>query len=742
MAPSNGYRTKAAPVAMDLDQPVMPSEAAKDESKQILSRVCDSRYWFEKGHQTIQALVQEGLRLAASHPDYVHQILQKLVAFLAVGSSKEANLAVGSIGGRAFKTRQELSKACHALLHQSTEGERLERADAEFLKALLEFHPRASEKAAGLLGFTTGSLETSARGKAKCFVLIRENGQEDFSYLRCVDNVPTNEIAALECICDLLVSILRLHPNASEGAARLLSERLPYIQGKNVQVEKHRNWVHSVLRIAESCSALSEFLLVLLTRRMVEIDVDICKIEERLEGDEDACATGTNGPVDFDLMAQILDVMMLRTFGFLQRRLDLSDDGKQANGKANGSASVIAEQNSLVQTMLSIFDGHVLLTYRSKHVQFLFFYICSLRPHWTESFLTRLLQTAYSPGKPLHERLISMRYLASFVARAKFLTGKYSLRTTQYLAAFARENLQVAEKLAADGDTTSAQFVLFLAAVETVCYIICWHIEDFAAEKLESGQSGLAALLGTDAAAPEAFSPVLESPCRPFSRIAPAIGKQFLRVIRSHFPPLVAMLQNQMPRRGAVVTLPSVNADPRRRMSSNIEMADDATALDVFFPFDPYRLRHSGIFVKDIYQSYEDIAGSDGEDDSDAESSEGAADGFQKDVLHADSMANPRARLRSGSSVCDGEDSSDVDFVESQQPAERGFIASVGPSPAFRPQKADMIDISPLLVPMEEGEDYDNFLLPQPAQPLGKSTGNPVLDRMMSTPAYQVPGSR
>merc|ERR1719277_2407267 len=146
--------------------------------------------------------------------------------------------------------------------------------------------------------------------------------------------------------------------------------------------------------------------------------------------------------------------MMLRLFEYLQRRLDAAPNSRRP----------MDAEEPLMKTMMQIFDGQVLMTHRSRHVQFLYFYVASLRPAWTEAFLTLLLQSAYSTSAPLHKRLISVAYLASFVARAKFLTTKYTLRTTQYLSMFAREQLQAAEGCVASGELSRPQLVLFVAA--------------------------------------------------------------------------------------------------------------------------------------------------------------------------------------------------------------------------------------------------------------------------------------
>ena len=180
-----------------------------------------------------------------------------------------------------------------------------------------------------------------------------------------------------------------------------------------------------------------------------------------------------------DNAAQILDCEMMLVFEFLQRRLLAS--------ATQGASSV---EHRLVAELFQIFETVFLSTHRTRGVQFLFFYIASLRPAWTEAFLTLLLRTMYSNEMPIMKRLISVAYLASFVARASFLTTKYSLRTTQYMSALAREHLQAAGNLASAGETAHPHLQLFFSTVQAVCYIIVFKPAPLRASAVRAARMG------------------------------------------------------------------------------------------------------------------------------------------------------------------------------------------------------------------------------------------------------------
>jgi RNA polymerase I-specific transcription initiation factor RRN3 len=360
-------------------------------------------------------------------------------------------------------------------------------------------------------------------------------------------------------------------------------------------------------------------------------------------------------------------------------------------------------------------------------------YIASLRPAWAEAFLIILLRIVHTANLPLYKRLVALSYIVSFLARARFLSTKYVLKTTQYLVQFAHEHLQGAESCFALGEMRRPNVILFLAAVQAVCYVLCWHTTAMAQEILDSGQPALACLLppvGTPVG-PEAFTPLLVSPCRPITRIFFPIANMFLRVIRPHCPALAAQLRVQLP------------SAPHSGLGSFVKVdgADDEdesriTGLDGYFPFDPYRLRCSEMFVRDIYRVFDAAAiPEDEERDSDSCGFHGVGG----------SDAVPRGRVSSQYTDNDDE-SEDADFVmDNMGSVERGFLPSVGPSPAFRPLPGDIEMLSPLVTPLATpllaatdamAADEESLLLPEPSESATLS-GNALLDRLCNTSPYQ-----
>lgn len=729
---ARGARRETGPVP----RAAVQVTAAKPQSEDsIAERITAESAWFTgtdfapnptDRDQRRNMLMSEALALLAGSPGYTMQVCGALVRMLSQEAAEVADLQRAVVEGHPpFAERPALKEHCKQLLLRTVEGERIKAQDVVLLRSLLAYHPRGPEKGRAAEAFGVGVMDWGT----KAFVIIRADGQEHFSYQRCVDNYPTERDHIHRTLCELLIAILRLHPSACDSIAKMFSEKFPRIKGKNIKFETHRNWVRNLLFIAGRLPALTEYLLECLIRRMLEIDAEIAKVDI----DEDEPKELANGS---EVLAQILDISMIHVFEFLQKLLDIAPGAGQAalaaSKQAAGQQAGVSDGH-LIHTMWAIFDNYVLMTQKVRYVPFLYFYISSIRVSWMENFLILLLRTVHAPNVSLHKRIIALAYIASFLARAKFASTKYVVKTLQYVVQFAKEHMQAAESYMSASDYNKPQVSLFLAAMQTVCYVLCWHAENFSREVLDSGQTALSSFLpapGTPAG-PDALTPLLCSPCRPLGRIFDRIARMFLRVIGPHCPSVVEVLRVHLPRVSPLERACKGFGGGGEDIDADEDEDDERIAgLDGFFPFDPYRLSNSHIFIRDAYRHFDELAVPADDDTSDDESE--ATGGFQ-------GAGELNARPRLGSAVTmDDEDSDDADFVTpGATQEERGFLPSVGPSPAFQPISGDMDMVSPLFTAMEAAEDDDDFFLPGPSDYAARAS-NELLSRMCSTSAYKV----
>jgi RNA polymerase I-specific transcription initiation factor RRN3 len=146
--------------------------------------------------------------------------------------------------------------------------------------------------------------------------------------------------------------------------------------------------------------------------------------------------------------------------------------------------------------LLASFDRILLPTHKSRHVQFLLFYLCSLQPaQFAEAFLALLIQRLVSVATPLPVRANAAYFLGSFLARAKFLQLEHVRDTLEIMAAWANHYLdatiQAAVSVAAvagasiSGSAAASslgpdpnKYHLFYAVVQSMMYALSFRMPD------------------------------------------------------------------------------------------------------------------------------------------------------------------------------------------------------------------------------------------------------------------------
>lgn len=109
--------------------------------------------------------------------------------------------------------------------------------------------------------------------------------------------------------------------------------------------------------------------------------------------------------------AHTLDVCLDRIFNFIIVECHDLDTG-QLNWE---------KTKKLYHTLIYVFDEIILPTYNIHHVQFVMFFICSLKPAITEAFINHLCKKVYSPNIAPITRQTAVVYIASFLARSAFI---------------------------------------------------------------------------------------------------------------------------------------------------------------------------------------------------------------------------------------------------------------------------------------------------------------------------------
>lgn len=150
-------------------------------------------------------------------------------------------------------------------------------------------------------------------------------------------------------------------------------------------------------------------------------------------------------PQEVQESADKLDTMLQLVVQYVHRKLTLDAQSKPTGNNSNTSLL------DFLPMLLKIFEKRLLVTHRSKFVQFVFFFATSQDSLFAEHFTKRLLVIAQDLQAPSSVRVSATMYLASFVSRAEFLSLELVQDTVQrmldwclaYVLCFKADTLQL-----------------------------------------------------------------------------------------------------------------------------------------------------------------------------------------------------------------------------------------------------------------------------------------------------------
>ncbi|KAF7352452.1 RNA polymerase I-specific transcription initiation factor RRN3 [Mycena venus] len=260
--------------------------------------------------------------------------------------------------------------------------------------------------------------------------------------------------------------------------------------------------------------------------------------------------------------------------------------------------------NAQFHTLLSIFDRLVLPTFKSRYTQFLIFFYTSLSSDFADIFLGLLVDRAlFQSATPAVTRAAAAAYIGSFVSRAAFIDREGARRVVGVLCDFLRAHLDGVEEairtgaMIASGPGSSAQSGVFYAVAQAVFLIFCFRWRDLLEDEEEAEE-----LVG-----------------KPGKKWMPELGV-VQRIINSVLNPLklcspnvVGQFANIAQATGFTYCFTILEANKRSEYGSN----NAEGRLNTFFPFDPYKLTKSSVYIQSIYREWSSVAIDEEEEEED-----------------------------------------------------------------------------------------------------------------------------
>lgn len=367
-----------------------------------------------------------------------------------------------------------------------------------------------------------------------------------------------------------LRGILRACPLGTSQLFQCIKDHFPH---RRRDLNCHREYLTQTLEAASYATEVLPRLMPMLVERLVELDVELTlqqrELEEGDDGDDEIFEVDAIVflPEEAEAMrrnANKLDAMLVLMFDFIERAC--SPDGGNAE-----------RAQQLFDSLLAAFENSLLHTYKCKCTQFLLFYCCSFKPAYASTFVHVLLTQLRSEQLHTEARIVSAAYLASFVARARYLPLESTLDAVGQLLAWASDYhlLQAARQAGQPAALDVQLHGVFYSAVQGVLYALCFKQVQLATAECAPFRAALTPQLQA----------VLDGGLNPLKFCQDTVVAEFEKLSLCECAHIIA-------------------ANERTAVGSH-NVGGGVNRLDDFFPFDPLLLRFASERVHPLYKTWE-----------------------------------------------------------------------------------------------------------------------------------------
>ncbi|ESO12706.1 hypothetical protein HELRODRAFT_187961 [Helobdella robusta] len=272
------------------------------------------------------------------------------------------------------------------------------------------------------------------------------------------------------------------------------------------------------------------------------------------------------------VVADIMDCLMLVVYQYIM-------DSCYVNGTLNWE-----ETKKLYLDLLKCFDSLLLTTFKTCHIQFVLFYICSFKSEIAENFAEFLWKKVISPNNEVMYRQLSASYLGSFLSRASYI----SVETVKQQLLTMVEWIHRYIDNCTDNTNKPDVHRPFYSVCQSFFYIIVFTHKN---------------IIDTPKGQKFCMSLHLQkiSSCRlnPLKFCLLSVAETFCAVVRNN---QIAFCDTVLEKnRRLKMSEMSKNSDG----GCSSSVGTSSNFLLSYFPFDPYLLVRSGELVKPLYKEYD-----------------------------------------------------------------------------------------------------------------------------------------
>jgi len=400
------------------------------------------------------------ITLISINSSYLHLVIKLLIQNLVpremydeAPRSQNCDIKIGSA---TFQSLQDLKSYVLTILKNPiyevsspTQFIELDAAHTKFMYELLSHHPKAPTKLKDLQKILIGCNLIDGK-PTKCFFVERESSErEDISYIKAcniiydsfseIDPQKTlneNQITLIEKILDFLIKIFKLYPLSVTYLPAILKDIFPH---RRFNEDIQKIFLINILKLTIKFDRIRTLVLDACLQKLVEMDVELKLYRQ-----------GDKVDPSNQEMANKLDGLLLIIFDYLDFAFQINVRSQttcfgQIQPNSSLAESSSKERQALLENffeLLDIFQGHLLMTYQSKYVQYIFFYLCSyveIYPDLVQYFLSRLINYARDDSEIKLIRINSIHYLKSILIRAQYIPPAIISKSLGYLISYAKD---------------------------------------------------------------------------------------------------------------------------------------------------------------------------------------------------------------------------------------------------------------------------------------------------------------
>ncbi|KAJ4903614.1 RNA polymerase I specific transcription initiation factor RRN3 protein [Raphanus sativus] len=250
------------------------------------------------------------------------------------------------------------------------------------------------------------------------------------------------------------------------------------------------------------------------------------------------------------------------------------------------SCNLAGRLDQVFEKLFGSFENFILNTYKSKVSQFLMFYACSLDPeNCGVKFASKLMDIFLSTNKPRPTRMSAVAYLASYLARGKFLPVSYVATMLKRLVDVCADYCRTC-----NDDIRPEAHQIFYSGCQAIMYVLCFRMRSILNVPLFRSQ-----LIPLES--------ILMHKLNPLMVCLPSVVAEFLKQAKAG---------------GMFVVSDSFIFDDL--LESELSRAfGGCERLDTFFPFDPCLLKSSNSYISPNFIYWSMVRPTYEEDDDDDE---------------------------------------------------------------------------------------------------------------------------